>query len=58
MNAMLLDIMAHKTVLKIKDEEYIFIKRSVNVKDQESKKPQTQRETLESDNLVLDKNKR
>jgi hypothetical protein len=35
MNAMLQDLMAHNTFLKIKDDEYIFIKRSVNVKDQE-----------------------
>jgi hypothetical protein len=43
------------------DEEYIFIKRSVSVKDQASPakgRPHTQRETLESDNLVLDKNRR
>ena len=58
MNAMLQDLMAHKTVLKVKDEEYIFIKRSVNVKDKYLKKPSTLRETLESDNLVLDKNRR
>jgi hypothetical protein len=43
------------------DEEYIFIKRSVSVKDQAPAakgRPHTQRETLESDNLVLDKNRR
>jgi hypothetical protein len=42
-------------------EEYIFIKRSVSVKDQAvaaKGRPHSQRETLESDNLVLDKNRR
>jgi hypothetical protein len=63
MNSMLQDLLAHKTVLKVLDEEYIFIKRSVSVKDQASSapgkgRPHSQRETLESDNLVLDKNRR
>jgi len=41
--------------LKVEDQEYIFIKRSVSHKEREQV---VKRHTLESDNLVLDEHKR
>ena len=54
-------MISYKTVLKVEDQEYIFIKRSVSHKERLEGGQQQQmskRHTLESDNLVMDGHRR
>ncbi len=55
MHIILADLMAHKNILKVQDDNYIFIRRTTN-RSMQQQAPNNKRtkDTLESDNLFID----
>ena len=55
MQIMLADLIAHNTILKMQDDDFIFISRSGrNKKDVQAANSRRIKETMESDHLFID----